>query len=253
MHRSCSPLGLFSPLSRRYGARSLGVNRRPKPPRGLFILAFVAWAASGIVPDARAADSIRGIYLESRTCQVYTGPCFANAEVQLTGKEAIMAWGIEEGQHAGVDLTGLNVVLVLSGDATLGFKGVEDPRQIKSLVLVDERASDEQRAALVEFARLRAGRAGQEVVRVEALPITMKLDAGTMRGELSAGKIVKLATRKAKPSDCICTNEVAYYPPLAKLHQFAAGVSVESEFSGRGLGSRWSMPNSRSAYVGKFE
>jgi len=71
--------------------------------------------------------------------------------------------------------------------------------------------------------------------------------------KLNAGKSVKLATRKAKPSDCICTNEVAYYPPLAKMQNFAAGVSTEAEFKGRGLGTRWSMPNSRSAYMGVFD
>jgi hypothetical protein len=244
---------LFTMLLGRKAKILASAVRRSKSRAAVTVMAFILWAASGVLGSGALADSIRGIYLESRTCQVYTGPCFANAEVQLTGKEAIMAWGIEEGSHAGVELAGLNVVLVLRGDTTLGFKGVEDPQQLKSLVLVDERASVAQRAALVEFARQRAGRAGQEVVRVDVLPISMKLDAGTMRGELIAGKVVKLATRKAKPSDCICTNEVAYYPPLAKLHQFAAGVSVESEFAGRGLGSRWSMPNSRSAYVGKFE
>src|SRR5262245_24725812 len=29
---------------------------------------------------ALAGDSLTGKYLETRTCQVYTGPCFANAE-----------------------------------------------------------------------------------------------------------------------------------------------------------------------------
>ena len=55
-----------------------------------------------------------------------------------------------------------------------------------------------------------------------------------------------------RATDCICTNEVAYYPPLTRLENFAAGVSTEAEFKGRGLGSRWSAPNSRSAYMGTF-
>ena len=40
------------------------------------------------VSAASAADDISGIYLETRTCQVYTGPCFANAETALAGKDA---------------------------------------------------------------------------------------------------------------------------------------------------------------------
>ena len=39
---------------------------------------------------ARAAN-ISGDYLEARTCSVYVGPCFANAEMGLAGKEALMA------------------------------------------------------------------------------------------------------------------------------------------------------------------
>ena len=74
-----------------------------------------------------------------------------------------------------------------------------------------------------------------------------------LKGNLAAGEIVKLSTRKAKSTDCICTNEVAYYPPLAKVDQFAAGVSIEAEYKGRGLGTRWSTPNSRSAYMGTFQ
>ena len=44
-----------------------------------------------------SAGTIQGIYMETRTCQVYTGPCFANAEIGLAGKDAIMAWKIQQG------------------------------------------------------------------------------------------------------------------------------------------------------------
>ena len=43
-----------------------------------------------------SAGTIQGIYMETRTCQVYTGPCFANAEIGLAGKNAIMAWKIQQ-------------------------------------------------------------------------------------------------------------------------------------------------------------
>ena len=33
------------------------------------------------------AANISGEYLEARTCVVYTGPCFANAEMGLTGSQ----------------------------------------------------------------------------------------------------------------------------------------------------------------------
>jgi hypothetical protein len=198
------------------------------------------------------AGEISGSYLETRTCQVYTGPCFANAETALAGREAMMAWKIDEGKRGTVDLAGLSVVVVVRGDNTLGHQGLNDATELRSAIIVDERASDEQRAALVEFAKDHAGRAGKEIVRVDAAPISMALDTAELRGTLQAGELVKLTTRKARPTDCICTNEVAFYPPLAKVDRFAAGVSIDAEYNGKGLGTRWSTPNSRSAYMGEF-
>jgi hypothetical protein len=162
--------------------------------------------------------------------------------------------GLEDrrGKRGNVDLAGLSVVVVLRGDDTLGHQGLNDPKQLRSAIIVDEKATDEQRAALVEFVKDHAGRAGKEIVRVDAAPISMSLDTAELRGNLQAGELVKLTTRKAKATDCICSNEVAYYPPLAKVDRFAAGVSIEAEYKGKGLGTRWSTPNSRSAYMGEF-
>ncbi|HMC11670.1 MAG TPA: DUF1326 domain-containing protein [Pirellulaceae bacterium] len=201
---------------------------------------------------AAAADSVTGTYLESRTCQVYTGPCFANAETALAGREAMMAWNIETGTKNNVDLSGLSVVMVVRGNDTLGYQGVADPTELKSAIIVDAKATAKQRDALIAFAKEHSGRAGKEVVRIDSAPITMSLDSVDLRGELTAGDVVKLTTRKAKPGDCICSNEVQFYPPLAEINRFAAGVANEAEFKGRGLGATWSTPESRSAYMGEF-
>ena len=50
--------------------------------KSLFSLVLIASAVPAV-----AGDSITGTYLETRTCQVYTGPCFANAETALTGRD----------------------------------------------------------------------------------------------------------------------------------------------------------------------
>ena len=215
----------------------------------LIVLVCLALLA---VPALAAAGEISGSYLETRTCQVYTGPCFANAETALAGRDAVMAWKIDEGKLGQVDLAGLSVVVVVRADDTLANQGLNDPKTVRSAIIVDERATGEQRDALIAFVKDHAGRAGKDVVRVDAAPINMSLDTAELRGNLQAGELVKLTTRKAKATDCICTNEVAYYPPLTKLDRFAAGVSIEAEYKGKGLGTTWSTPNSRSAYVGEF-
>jgi hypothetical protein len=207
---------------------------------------------AAVAVPAAAADSVTGTYLESRTCQVLTGPCFANAETALGGREAMMAWNIESGKQNNVDLAGLSVVMVVRGNDTLGYQGVEDPKELKSAIIVDSKATSEQQAALVSFVKQHTGRAGREVVRVDAAPITMSLDSVELKGNLKAGEVVKLTTRKARPGDCICSNEVQFYPPLAAMSRFAAGVAIEAEYRGNGLGAIWSFPESRSVYMGEF-
>jgi hypothetical protein len=214
------------------------------------VIALVA--VLSVAVSASAAEAITGTYLESRTCQVYTGPCFANAETALAGREAVMAWNIESGKKNGVELAGLSVVMVVRGNSTLAYQGVEDPSELKSVIIVDAKASPQQRQALIDFVKEHTGRAGREVVRIDSAPIQMSLDSVELRGELRAGELVRLVTRKARPTDCICTNEVAFYPPLAPVERFAAGVSVEAEYKGTGLGVTFSTPESRSAYMGEF-
>ena len=67
------------------------------------------------------AAGIKGSYIEARTCDVWTGPCFANAEVNLTGKHAILGWKIDEGNLDGVKLDGLSVVAIVAASDTLGL------------------------------------------------------------------------------------------------------------------------------------
>ena len=205
--------------------------------------------ATALAAQQTQADPIEGHYLEARTCQVYTGPCFANGEVGLTGKDAVMAWGIDQGSRAGVNLAGLNVVVLVRTSNTLGFLGMEDSDVARSVILVDDTADQRQREALVAFAKAQSGKAGQHVEKVEVVPIHFALDVARLTSQLSAGKSVELRTRKARPGDCICSNEAAYYPPLAKVEHFAPGVTIAGEVTARALGSRWSIPDTRTAYM----
>ena len=120
-----------------------------------------------------SAAQIRGEYLEARTCDVYTGPCFANAEMDLAGKEALMAWKVDTGSWNGVSLDGLGVAVVLSAERTLGFDGIFAMKAgaIRSVVLVDARADAKQRQALLAFARDSAGDLARDVVRVQAYEV----------------------------------------------------------------------------------
>lgn len=208
-----------------------------------------------ILPSLVTASQIEGDYIESRTCDVYTGPCFANAQVGLTGREAILAWNIKRGSYGGVDLSGLKVVMAVSAQDTLGFGGglAIQPDPIRSVVLVDEAANSAQREALARFAKDRAQRAAGKVMKVIPTPIDMSLDHADGVGKLTAGKLASLVTRKVKSSDCVCTNEQCFYPPLTEVKRSRPAVTIEGGYDGPGLGSHWSNPKTRSAFLAKFE
>ena len=215
-------------------------------------LSAIIVACATFAADSRG-DTLEGHYIEARTCQVYTGPCFANGEFGLTGKDAVMAWSIHRGKQAGVDLAGLNVVVLVRTSDTLAFAGMRDADEARSVILVDRTADHAQRQALVEFAKQQAGKAGEQVEAVSSVAIDFELDIAKLTGQVSAGKEVQLRTRQARPGDCICSNESAYYPPLANVDHFAPGVTLEGRVTARALGSRWSIPDSRTSYMATFK
>jgi hypothetical protein len=203
---------------------------------------------------AASAAEISGDYLETRTCDIYTGPCFANSEVGLTGQYAILAWSIDEGTHNGVDLTGLRVVVAIRASDTLGWgSGLEvNPDPIRSVVLVDDRATPEQRDALLDFVRTRAERIAGNVVRVAAVPIELSLNHVRGTANLKAGREVEIATRALEDRDHCCSNEIVFYPPLVEVENAAPAFSLKGRFAGRGLNARWNVPDKRSAFLATF-
>jgi hypothetical protein len=205
-----------------------------------------------IQPAALLAAPIEGHYLEARTCQVYTGPCFANGEMGMAGKDAVMAWSIQHGVQDGIDLSGLHVALVVRASNTLGHQGFANAPTIRSVIVVDAAADSRQREALVRFVHSQAAAATVDVAAIETAPIQMQLDVVELTGRLQVGQLVTLSTRKARPGDCICSNESAFYPPLTKLAGFVPGVTIEGEVKARELGTRWSIPDTRTAYLGTF-
>ncbi len=202
----------------------------------------------GVAVGAEA--QVRGDYLEVRTANVYVGPCIANGEVNLTGKEAIMAWRVREGSWEGTAVQGLTVVAVVQADATLGdpFAGETEPA--RSVILVDESASQSQKEALVSLARSMAPDLLNRIVSIESAPIELTRDLD-QRASLRAGDVATFSTRGFNKGDHFCGNESILYPPLIQADARPA-FTLEHEFRGEGLGSSWSSPDRASAFVGEF-
>lgn len=223
-------------------------------------LRSAALAALVFIAAVPVSAAISGDYLEARTSDVYTGSCFANGEVNLAGREAVVAWRVREGSWNGVPVDGLSVVAAIRAAATLGDP-FGNPYPARSLVVVDERATPAQRAALVGFARSMAGDLLANVVSVETASIDLRIgDETNAHAEhhaggaaaLKAGDLIELRTRSLNHGDHLCGNEEVYYAPLTDVQAAVPAVTLAHAFRGEGLGMTWSSPDKRSAFVARF-
>jgi hypothetical protein len=216
-------------------------------------LSFGALLACGALALPSAAAEIHGDYLETRSADVWTGPCFANGETGLVGREAILAWRVDKGAWQGVSLDGLSVVGVVKASATLGDP-FASPYPAKAVMIVDEKATPVQRAALVAFAREMGGGILDTVVRTEVSPIAMSVtrDDHHANGFLQAGELAQVETRAVSAKDKHCGNEDVYYPPLTSTDEALPAVAILDKFSGEGLGVSWTTHDKRNAFVGRF-
>jgi hypothetical protein len=199
------------------------------------------------------ARGVTGNYIEARTTDVYTGPCFANGEVGMNGREAVFGWKIDRGVWNGVDVSGFGVVGVVRTVHTLG--DVTQPvNPSRAVLIVDSRANPEQREALASFAKHMAGDLLGNIVKVDYVPIDLtvkgSIHSGTAR--LTAGSLAEIETRAINEGDHICGNEDVYYPPLNGLDHSMPVYALADSFAGDGLGETWSSPYHRSSFLGTF-
>src|SRR6185436_17039712 len=155
-----------------------------------FVFALAAAAFAG-----NTAPTVSGDYLEVRSCDVYTGSCFANAEMNLTGKERMMVWSVREGAWKGTKLDGLGVIAVVKVDATLGDLKFQ-PRSGNAVLIVDAKANAKQKEALADFARAMSGKLIAKVVDVKSAPIEAKIATCSKQGcaSVKAGDLVEIST-----------------------------------------------------------
>lgn len=207
-------------------------------------------ALAAVVGPANAAG-LTGKYVEARTCDVWTGPCYANADMNLTGKHAVLGWTIDAGKVDGVKLDGLSVVAIVAASDTLGLA---QTGTAKAVLLVDKKATKEQRAALVAHAKKQGGELVANVVKV--IDAKISLDVCECKGGgcavLDAG-CVKIKTACLTADHKVCGNESAFFPPLAKGVKVTPALAEAHEYTGKDIGATWSDAGRRGAYLGTFE
>jgi hypothetical protein len=211
------------------------------------------------------AAVIRGEYVEARTADVFTGPCFSNAEVFVYGNRAVLAWKATEGSWKGVDLRGLCVAAAINGNTTFSE---DQPDKATAALIVDSKAGSQEREALIDMAKTLGGvRLGHiTTVTIARMSLTLERHASersdssheahgmpsSPRACFWAAGLAQIVTRPLDERDHACGNEVIAYPPLSKAVNAQPAYTLGHEFKGPGLDARWNDPNCRSSFVGHF-
>jgi hypothetical protein len=209
--------------------------------------------AASVFPASSSAPAISGDYLEVRSCDVYTGSCFANAEMGLAGKEGILVWSVREGTWNGTSLDGLSVIAVVRTDGTMGDLRYQ-PQSGRAVLILDAKADARQRVALADLARSMTGKLIKEVVEVKTSDIESKIGTCTKAGcaSVKAGNLVEISTRCLGGKDHVCGNEENFYPPLTEVNGAYAAFTEVASFKGSGLNLTWESIGQRSAFLAAF-
>jgi hypothetical protein len=214
-------------------------------------LIFVAVVAFGALPAlAGPAGSVRGDYVEARTAEVFTGGCIMGSEAETMGRQAVLAWRIEQGTFNGVSLDGLAVVAAIAGDHNLGIReiGGAAPSSIKAAVMVDERATAAQRDALVAMVKTLSRGLADTIVEVKAVPITFVRDGQSFTVKAGAAEL----DVQTNIEHGVACGAMQWFTPLSAGTQAAIGVTKVQEFRGGSLGAKWTQIDRRSAFFGTF-
>ena len=210
------------------------------------ILAVLAIFAGTLHADGEKTI-VRGEYIEARTCAVWIGSCFANGEVNLMGKNAVVGWSVKEGSWDGVSVDGLKIVAVLDAEGTLQtrYEG-----KVSSIVFVDKNATESQAKALLAMAKALAPDHLSDVRKVERREIAHSRKG--IEATLTVEKEIQVKTKALCLCDQASCNAYLFYPSFSKSTEVESAKTVSHSYQGDQLGVRWSDPERQSAMVGTF-
>jgi len=202
-------------------------------------------------PAGAANDTMSGVYVEARTAEVFTGGCTMGSESETAGRQAVAAWRIERGVYRGVALDGLSIVAAMAGERNLGMRemGGEGPGLVKIALLVDDRATGEQRDALVQFAsRMTSRFPSAAIVNVASVPVRFERGPDAIRVSADTASLT-IRTHIAHDAGC---GAMQWFRPLTTVNDAGIGLTESQAYQGGALGTRWQQAGKRSAFFATF-
>ncbi len=211
--------------------------------KGSFIgaLAVLVTAAG-----AYAAPAVTGDYVESRSANVFVGACHHEGEIQTAGKNAVLAWNIKDGEFNGVNLAGVTAVAVVAADKSLML---DDAKRISALY-VSDKATAEQREALVALLKERASKALGELAGVKTAPITFDASGAIYR--VNAVGVADMKIKKENGQLCCKQPYFVWGKPFIPVKDAKTGYCVGVSYKDTSLLKSWSATDQNNAFFGQF-
>ena len=178
-----------------------------------------------------AAPRIRCV--EARTASVFAGACHYGAETTTAGREALIAWHVESGVHAGVDLAGVDAAAAIAGEAHLADR--EGAR--RSILYVSDRASPEQRLAAEDLLRVRLAPQLGRVVEVRCVPLAVEIAGDDYR--VDGGRFFRVEGALLADRACCRMPAAVWYEPLAPIGAPIVGFNAVFRYADDALGVAW--------------
>lgn len=187
-----------------------------------------------------------GRYVEARTASVFAGACHFGGEATTTGREALLAWRFDGGEHAGVALAGVDAAVVIVGEANLAEAGAAR----RSVVYVSDRATAAQASAVRALLTRELGAQLGELVATERVPLVVAFEAETY-SVVSAGHFALRGELLPDRACCRMPFQV-WYAPFAPVAQPVVGANAEFRCVDARLDREWSRPDENASFAGAF-
>ena len=209
----------------------------------LMAIVLLLTVASGL---ATQPETVQGEYLEARSVSVYVGACHYGAEYVEGGREATLVWNIHQGTWEGVSLDGLTVVAVVTAKNNLAV----DTSTRRSVLYLDEKATSEQRTALIDLMTTKRGEVLGEVVSTGSVPITFTKQG--VEYDLQVGRVLTLSVSRYPCQNCTQPHQI-WYKPLEQLDTPIVGKSTSYSYQDKVLSVTWNDgEDTNNVFVGDF-
>ena len=212
--------------------------------KSLSILLSLSWLAA---LNVATAGQPQGKLVELHSCEVYAGGCIYSSEGTQGGRYMLQAWDISKGSWNGVDLAGLQTVVLQTSSENLAET---DSRPEHSIVYLPKSADAAHREALLGWLKSSDARLASSDIQTRIVPVSVVTSGD--QATVSAGKFASFRTLALADCKCMMCGESLWYEPSTPTSQFTVAANAGSAVNEPLLKLQWTDHGKRSVFVADF-